>query len=227
MLAVEKLTQHYIQQTLLAKDSEIYLNQLHVLRCVESGGYPKVDMYSIDRAIVRDYRFDQVASKRFDSVMISSINMSKQYCITKEKFDIEYEIKNNEDENDKDNERADLSLGEDLETLISRIKNGNLTKETIPDGESKELVQLCLLDKEQRRKMDEKNRDFFETFRYSWSPDVPKEEWQETDYKHLKFSKSLVTRKTEFLELKLMHTMNVANIFGNDSHFSIHNLQSN
>ena len=58
-------------------------------------------------------------------------------------------------------ERDDLSVGEDLETFIKRIKNGGITKETLPGGkEEKELHLLCLLDKEERRKLDTKDRKF-------------------------------------------------------------------
>ena len=52
----------------------------------------------------------------YESAMVSMIEMFKRNCITKEKFDLEYEIKN--DENDINNEeRDDLSVGEDLESL--------------------------------------------------------------------------------------------------------------
>ena len=79
--------------------------------------------------------------------MVSKINMFKFDCITKEKFDKLYGITNGEEKNRIDNDkRDDLSLGEDLETFIRRIKNGEVTTETIPEkGEYKRSHLICML----------------------------------------------------------------------------------
>ena len=54
--------------------------------------------------------------------------------------------------NEETEERMDLSVGEDLETFIGRIKNGEINKDTIPEyGEHTVTFLLCLLDKEERK----------------------------------------------------------------------------
>ena len=117
------------------------------------------------------------ALKRYDykSVMVSKINMFKFDCITKEKIDQLYGITNGEDKNKIDNaKRDDLSVGEDLETYIRRIINGEVTSETIPEnGEIKRSHLICLLCREKRRNLDMENEDFLKTFLRS-KPDVPK-----------------------------------------------------
>ena len=85
--------------------------------------------------------------------------MSKNNCITKEKYDAMYEkIEDN-------CKRKDLSIGEDLETLMSRIKNHKMNKDSIPfDGDFKESFLLCLLDNEERKNLEQKNEAFLQTF---------------------------------------------------------------
>ena len=83
--------------------------------------------------------------------------MWKEHSITKEEFDIAYDIRNGEQEHkvDEEGERNDVSVGEDLETFFSRIKNGEVSKETILD--TKESFLLCLLDKQELKKLDRKD----------------------------------------------------------------------
>ena len=77
----------------------------------------------------------------------SLIYMNKNNCITKEKHDEMYKT------NEETEERMDLSIGEDLETFIGRIKNGKINKDTIPnDVEDRKTFLLCLLDKEEKKK---------------------------------------------------------------------------
>ena len=100
--------------------------------------------------------------------------------------------------------RMDLSVGEDLETFIERIKNGEINKGTIPeDGEEKYLFLLCLLDNEERKKLEQKEEDFMRTFTWnsSWGrrADVPEAEWNASE-SNLKFSKSLCTRNTYYID---------------------------
>ena len=52
----------------------------------------------------------------YTSAILSRIYMSKQKCITKEKYEKLYKT---DEESEK---RMDLSVGEDLETFIGRIK---------------------------------------------------------------------------------------------------------
>ena len=134
--------------------------------------------------------------------MFSKIWMSKEKCITKEKFDIEYEITNDNEENKI--ERDDYSVGEDLDTLLRKIKNGEMTKETIPkDGEVKWSHLLCLLDRKERITLDKKDKDFLETFLHRNYADVPDGEWKQTEFKHLKFSRSIAGRQTHFIDTKV------------------------
>ena len=94
--------------------------------------------------------------------------------------------------------RMDLSVGEDLETFIERIKNGEINKDTIPErGENKDLFLLCLLDKEERKKLEQKDEDFMKTF--LWEADVPQAEWNASE-SNLKFSKSLCIRNTYYID---------------------------
>ena len=124
----------------------------------------------------------------------------------KEYFDELYGIKNDEEEQKIENhERNDFSVGEDLETFVSRIKNGKMI-----EAEYKESYLLRLLNKEERRKLDEKDQAFHNTFYgnhmmlpLSWlnNVDVPEREWKMTEYKHLKFSRSKSSRITAVIHI--------------------------
>ena len=93
----------------------------------------------------------------------------------------------------------DLSVGEDLETFIERIKNGKNNKDTIPEGgENKWSFLLCLLDKEERKKLEQKDEDFMETFCYE-KADVAEAEWNASE-SNLKFSKSVCYGETHFID---------------------------
>ena len=79
------------------------------------------------------------------SAILSGVYMYKENCITKEKFEEMYKTK------EESETRMDLSVGEDLETFIERIKNGDINKDSIPeDGERMVSFLLCLLDEEER-----------------------------------------------------------------------------
>ena len=98
--------------------------------------------------------------------------------------------------------RMDLSVGEDLETFIERIKNGEINKDTIPErGERKGSFLLCLLDKEERKKLEQKNEAFLQTFNLH---DIGKADVREKDWKlsesNSKFSRSNCRRLTFFIE---------------------------
>ena len=137
--------------------------------------------------------------------------MYKAKCITKEKFEEMYKTA---EENET---RMDLSVGEDLETFIERNKNGEINKDTIPEDfrddsiDFKRSFLLCLLDNEERKKLEQKNEDFMETFdlygyirldgniRLRREADVPEAEWNASE-SNLKFSKSLCSRETHFVD---------------------------
>ena len=120
--------------------------------------------------------------------------MRKTNCITKEKFEEMYKTK---EENET---RMDLSVGEDLETFIERIKNRKIYKDTIPEfGNYKGSFLLCLLDKEERKKLDQKDEDVMKTFNYREAADVPEADWKASE-SNLKFSASHGCRITYFID---------------------------
>jgi len=122
--------------------------------------------------------------------------MRKYQCITKETFEEMYKT---EEESET---RIDLSVGEDLETFIERIKNEEINKDTIPeDGEYKKPFLLCLLDKEERKRLEEKDFDFMKTFYWNENgkADVSEAEWKESE-SNQKFSRSTCYRTTFIID---------------------------
>ena len=157
------------------------MNQLHFIL----NGYDEYAKKGIPKAL-----------KEFGctSAILSQVFMSKDHCITKEKFEEMYKT---EEESET---RMDLSVGEDLETFIERIKNEKINKDTIPeDEETKHLFLLCLLDKEERKKLEQKDFDFMETFCWPEEADIPEAEWKASE-SNLKFSSSLCSRHTYFID---------------------------
>ena len=141
------------------------------------------------------------ALKKFGctSAILSKLYMWKENCITKERYEQMY--KTNE-ENDK---RMDLSVGEELETFIDKIKDGKINKDTIPkDGDRIFAFLLCLLDEEERKKLEQKDEDFMKTFRFRGigKADVPEAEWKASE-SNMKFSKSECWRRTYFIDASI------------------------
>ena len=171
---------------------KIFPNQLHMIWA----GF----RWSLDEILKKIKRV--MKSYGYKSAMFSRIYMTRANCITKEQFDIEYGITNDGEANTTaTEERDDLSLGEDLETLIRRIKNGEITKEKNPyGGMTIQTHLLCLLDKGKRRMLDRKDESFLNTFLHRDRADVDEEEWKKSEYKHMKFSRSLARRKTTVVE---------------------------
>ena len=66
----------------------------------------------------------RIALKKFGftSALFSLIGMVKMNCITKEKYEKMYKS------NEESEESEDLSIGEDLETFIGKIKNGEVNR---------------------------------------------------------------------------------------------------
>ena len=121
--------------------------------------------------------------------------MSKNNCITREKYEESY--KTNEDSE----KRMDLSVGEDLESFIEKIKNGKINKNTIRDGDRSRTFLLCLLDNDERKKLEQKDYDFMKTF-YEHGlrgADVPEAEWKASE-SNMKFAKSYCGRETFFID---------------------------
>ena len=163
-----------------------------------------------------------------DSYFVQSISWSYSLrnqnftnSFTKEQFDNEYRAAEDEKENnDKRNndsesdlndnsesnqdsitedERKKGSSGDDLELFIRRIKNEKFTKETITDDEQVKSYLFCSLVKEERRKLETKDKNYFRTFS-DMNPDVPEKEWKETEFKNRKFSRSVAYRRTFFVQ---------------------------
>ena len=154
---------------------------------------PYVPMDHVKRGIKR-------ALKNFGytSAILSFINMSKHNCITKEKFDELYKT------NEESEERTDLSVGEDLETFIGNIKTGEMNRNTFTTGKDhQKTFLLCLLDKTERSKLEQKDEAFIRTFTCYPSTffpvDVPEAEWKASE-SNLKFSKSNCYRYTFIID---------------------------
>ena len=105
--------------------------------------------------------------------------------------------------NEEGEDREDLSVGEDLETFINDIKNGTIPKLSIWNHRlQNRKFLLCLLDREERKKLDQKDEVYTKTFRLHviGVTDVPEAEWKESD-SNLKFSLSYTGRETFMVDL--------------------------
>ena len=133
----------------------------------------------------------------FTSAILSIIGMFKMNCITMEKYEEHYKT------NEESAKRTDLSLGEDLESFIGKIKDGKINHYTIPEnGDQNFYFLLCLLDKEERKKLEQRDETFLETFEWDMvggEADVLEAEWK-ASASDMKFSKSLCWRATYFIE---------------------------
>ena len=70
--------------------------------------------------------------------------MTKQNCITKEKYQELYKS------NEESEKRMDLSVVEDLETFIQYIKAGLINDYRLPNGDRSRTFLLCLPDEDIR-----------------------------------------------------------------------------
>ena len=151
----------------------------------------------------------QKALKKFGcrSAILSTIAMNKEHCITKERYDKLYKA------NEESESRLDLSAGEDLESFIANIKNGEINSDTIPKfGDRRppwvwphfrsKTFLLCLIDKEERKKLEQEDEDFMKTFQEGYfgrGADVPEAEWKRSE-SNMKFAKSASFRETYFID---------------------------
>ena len=174
-----------------------------------------VDSWSYNAPYTDSYIFQSISWL----YSLSYQNCTKSYI--KEQFDNEYGIAEDEKENnDERNSESDLndnsernkdnitederkkkgcSMGDDLELFIRRIKNEEFTKETITDDEHVKSYLLRLLDKEERQKLEMKDKNYLRTFS-DMNADVPEKEWKETEFKNRKFSRSVAYRRTFFVQ---------------------------
>ena len=130
-----------------------------------------------------------------ENAIFTFLVTKKTRCITQENFEDLYKTDEDVDERD------DLSIGEDLESLIERIKSGEIGKGLVPvNDEYKESFNLKLLTPEEMTKLQQKDESFMKTFSEK-DPDIPKETMDKSDSKK-KFSSSTCWRKTCFMRLK-------------------------
>ena len=131
------------------------------------------------------------------SAMLSKIRMYREHCITKEKYEEMYKT------NEESDKRMDLSVGEDLESFIEKIKTEKI-KDTIPEsGDRSKSFLLCLLDKDERKKLEQKDENFRKLFEsHQWGHrevDVSEAEWEASE-SNLKFAKSVCWRETYLID---------------------------
>ena len=137
----------------------------------------------------------------YELAVLSIVNMWRETVITKEEFDIEYGIKDDEEIEMLD--REDISVGEDLETFIRRIKNCQVNETTVPDNGDRNGVRLlCLLDVEERRKLEAEDPDYIRTFESGDISGIADDPDTETEYKDLKFAMSQAWRRTFIIDAK-------------------------
>ena len=152
------------------------------------------------------------------SAILSLIHMRKLNCITKERYEKMYKT------NEKTEERMDLSVGEDLETFIEKIKNGEVSKSTIPDeGDYEGTFLLNLLDKEERKKLEHKDGAFMKLFDFHkiGEVDVPEAEWKSSE-SNSKFARSYCSRRTYFISNEFLFSDLIAKIRAGDYEMEFH-----
>ena len=137
----------------------------------------------------------------YELAILSIVSMERESVKTKEEFDIEYGIK--KDEKVEMLDREDISVGEDLETFTRRIKNCQINEATIPDnGDRNDVRLLCLLDVEERRKLEAYDLDYIRTFQWGDEYGIVTHPDAETEYKDLKFAMSQAWRGTFIIDAK-------------------------
>ena len=112
--------------------------------------------------------------------------------------------------NEESEKRMDLSVGEDLETFIKYIKAGLINDYRLPNGDRSRTFLLCLLDEDQRKKLEQKDYDFMETFflNYKGEADVLEAEWKASE-SNMKFTKSDCLRETYFINAEIINPTNI------------------
>ena len=135
----------------------------------------------------------------YELAVLSIVTMWRESVITKEEFDIEYGIKKDEEIEMLD--REDISVGEDLETFIRRIKNCQVNEKTIPDNGDRNGVRLlCLLDFEERRKLESNVPDFIRSFEWGDISGIADDPDVETENKDMKYAMSQAWRRTFIID---------------------------
>ena len=112
-----------------------------------------------------------------ESAIFTLLASKKARCCTQEVFEVLYKTDEDVDE------REDLSIGEDLESLLERIKSGEIWKDLGPvNHEYKRSFNLQLLTSDEMAKLRQKDESFMQTFSDN-DPDIPKETMDKSDSK--------------------------------------------
>ena len=189
LIAMQKWLKNFIREGMT------FSNHLHIF----------VTKYIIDKqhsAVFNDKTLIQtliykMRSYGLKNVTITFVAAEKSHCITKEQFETDYKINVDTDQ------REDLSIGEDLESLIGRIKSGQICKNANLDSsldEYKESFNLCLLTPDENAKL-KTDKMYINTYSQD-DPDIPEAIMNMCDSKK-KFSKTYCWRKTYFLRINI------------------------
>ena len=128
--------------------------------------------------------------------MVSFLHKERYHCITKEKYEELYKKGGQIDERWSGKRmKMELSLGDDLEDFLIRIKNNEIHDHDLgQEHKGIHTFHLSLLLPEQKRKLDINDRDYLNTF-HNHDPDVLKKEMARSESKS-KYAFSLCRRKT-------------------------------
>ena len=122
--------------------------------------------------------------------MVSFLQKHRYRCVTKEKYEQLYE-----NGGEIDGGRTKLSLGDDLEDFLNRIKNNEIHDHELGQEDNWiNTFHLSMLSPEQKRKLAISDNDYLKTF-HNHDPDIPKTEMAKSESKS-KYAFSLCRRAT-------------------------------
>ena len=122
--------------------------------------------------------------------MVSFLQQHRYRCVTKEKYEQLYE-----NGGEIDGGRTKLSLGDDLEDFLNRIKNNEIHDHELGQEDNWiNTFHLSMLSPEEKRKLAISDNDYLKTF-HNHDPDIPKTEMAKSESKS-KYAFSLCRRAT-------------------------------
>ena len=130
--------------------------------------------------------------------MVSFLQRHRFHCVTKEKYEELYEKGGQID-----GTKMELSLGDDLEDFLNRIKNNEIHDHELGPGDNLiNTFHLSLLSSGQKRKLAINDDDYRKTF-HNHDPDVPKKEMAKSESKS-KYAFSLCRRGTYIISPEIL-----------------------
>ena len=130
--------------------------------------------------------------------MVSFLQKHRFHCVTKEKYEELYEKGGQID-----GSNMELSLGDDLEDFLNRIKNNEIHGHELGPGDNLiNTFHLSLLSPGQKRKLAINHDDYHKTF-HNHDPDVPKKEMAKSESKS-KYAFSLCRRGTYIISPEIL-----------------------